>query len=550
MVCTECTFVTQLKHHFQYHINTHKGVRPYPCSMCDYRGTNLAMLKSHLKTHKKYSCADCEYSAASIEILQAHMNAENHKSAPVLNTMRVMSRVVGLANKRKNTNSRRPGGLKTRKRFALNGSQTDSVALPTKEPTDTFPSPLNAFHLSQSFGPSHLSPQNQLGGLGVGGSSAVWPGSLNLWPAAFPLAGSPGQLASSFGLPQPLPFSAKSSENPLLTCEFCSFSTSNQSHLMHHVTSQHRQLLNSILQSSKLPLDGSSGSQPMSHNRKSMPPRTMDSSALPSPSLNSGANPLPRFSGNNHAADNCSTDTSVVAGEKMDSQVSHGQANPVLPLDLSCVQEPCQKPSRRKGVARKLAVEQIEDEDVTKYFSDFLPTPQEFCDKSVAGVAEHVSDSRERSEMRSDPKMETESDELIQESQNNEQVDPLQETSRPSPQRLLSKPGDKPNLISGKNCKESSVSVPPLLDEKQEGDERKDSQLDTANRNATASKKSPSKTYKCHHCGIIFLDYILYSMHSGYHNFDDPLRCNICGRRSNDIHEFYTHIGKYAHPES
>lgn len=479
------------------------------------------------------------------------MNAENHKAAPVLNAMRVMSRVVGLGNKRKNPNSRHPGGLKTRKRFALNGSQMDSVALPTTEPTDSFATPLNAsalnaYHLNQSFGPSHLSPQNQLGGLGVGGSSAVWPGSLNLWPGAFPLAGSPGQLASSFALPQPLPFSAKSSENPLLTCEFCSFSTSNQSHLMHHVTSQHRQLLNSILQSSELPLDGSSGSRPMSHNRKSTPPRT----TLSSPSLHSGGNSLPRFSGNDHAADNRSVDPSVIAVEKMDSQVSQGKANPVLPLDLSCVQEPCQKPSRRKGVARKLAVEQIEDEDVTEYFSDFLPTPQEFCDKSVAGAAEHVSDSREHSEMRSDPKMETELEELIQESQNKEQVDLLQETSKSSSQRLLSKPGDKPNLISGKNCKEKAAPMPPLLDVKQEGDVRKDGQLDTAKRNSATNKKSPSKTYKCHHCGIIFLDYILYSMHSGYHNFDDPLRCNICGRRSNDIHEFYTHIGKYAHPES
>src|SRR6218665_3753009 len=56
MACSECTFITPLKHHFQYHINRHKGVRPYPCSLCDNRGTNLTLLKTHLKTHKSYSC--------------------------------------------------------------------------------------------------------------------------------------------------------------------------------------------------------------------------------------------------------------------------------------------------------------------------------------------------------------------------------------------------------------------------------------------------------------------------------------------------------------
>src|SRR6218665_1625649 len=59
MACSECTFITPLKHNLQDHINTHKGVHPYPLSLCDYRGTKLAMPKSHLKTHKKYSCADC-----------------------------------------------------------------------------------------------------------------------------------------------------------------------------------------------------------------------------------------------------------------------------------------------------------------------------------------------------------------------------------------------------------------------------------------------------------------------------------------------------------
>lgn len=68
------------------------------------------------------------------------------------------------------------------------------------------------------------------------------------------------------------------------------------------------------------------------------------------------------------------------------------------------------------------------------------------------------------------------------------------------------------------------------------------------------SKSLPAQklvnTYDCGHCGIRFQDYILYSMHSGYHNFNDPLQCNFCGRKYDNFYEFYEHIGKVEHPES
>ena len=100
-------------------------------------------------------------------------------------------------------------------------------------------------------------PTNQSAHLG--GSNVVWPESLILWAAAFPMEATSNQLAHTFALPQAPTFSPKSSENSLFTCEFCSFRASNQSHLMNRVTNQHKQLLNSAPQSNILPLDGSSG---------------------------------------------------------------------------------------------------------------------------------------------------------------------------------------------------------------------------------------------------------------------------------------------------
>jgi len=64
-------------------------------------------------------------------------------------------------------------GNERRKRLALlNGSQTDSVAAVSMESSDTLATPLNAFHLNQSLGPTQV--HNRPGGLG--GLNIVWPG--------------------------------------------------------------------------------------------------------------------------------------------------------------------------------------------------------------------------------------------------------------------------------------------------------------------------------------------------------------------------------------
>lgn len=53
--------------------------------------------------------------------------------------------------------------------------------------------------------------------------------------------------------------------------------------------------------------------------------------------------------------------------------------------------------------------------------------------------------------------------------------------------------------------------------------------------------------YECQHCGIIFPDQILYSMHMGYHNKSDPFQCNLCGQRTKDRRDFFSHISMVAH---
>ncbi|XP_055363189.1 zinc finger protein Eos-like isoform X2 [Betta splendens] len=57
----------------------------------------------------------------------------------------------------------------------------------------------------------------------------------------------------------------------------------------------------------------------------------------------------------------------------------------------------------------------------------------------------------------------------------------------------------------------------------------------------------PGAVYPCGHCKVIFLDYVMFTIHMGCHGFRDPLECNVCGHRSRDRYEFSSHIARGEH---
>nr|XP_057922605.1 zinc finger protein Aiolos-like [Doryrhamphus excisus] len=57
----------------------------------------------------------------------------------------------------------------------------------------------------------------------------------------------------------------------------------------------------------------------------------------------------------------------------------------------------------------------------------------------------------------------------------------------------------------------------------------------------------PGAVYPCSHCKVIFLDYVMFTIHMGCHGFRDPLECNVCGHRSRDRYEFSSHIVRGEH---
>lgn len=88
LTCPKCPFVTEYKHHLEYHLNNHTGAKPFKCDQCMYTCVNKSMLNSHKKSHSdvyQYRCRDCGYVTKYCHSLKVHLRKYRHEPAMVLN---------------------------------------------------------------------------------------------------------------------------------------------------------------------------------------------------------------------------------------------------------------------------------------------------------------------------------------------------------------------------------------------------------------------------------------------------------------------------------
>lgn len=77
LCCDICDFVTEYKHHLEYHYRNHNGQKPFKCSTCAYTCVNKSMLNSHMKSHTpnfQHKCQDCTYQTKYGHSLKVYLN--------------------------------------------------------------------------------------------------------------------------------------------------------------------------------------------------------------------------------------------------------------------------------------------------------------------------------------------------------------------------------------------------------------------------------------------------------------------------------------------
>lgn len=84
ILCKLCPFVTEFKHHYEYHVRNHDGAKPFKCTECNYSCVNKSMLNSHLKSHSdvyQYRCQNCSYATKYVHSLKLHLRKYEHQPA-------------------------------------------------------------------------------------------------------------------------------------------------------------------------------------------------------------------------------------------------------------------------------------------------------------------------------------------------------------------------------------------------------------------------------------------------------------------------------------
>lgn len=68
-------------------------------------------------------------------------------------------------------------------------------------------------------------------------------------------------------------------------------------------------------------------------------------------------------------------------------------------------------------------------------------------------------------------------------------------------------------------------------------------------RDTSDSKDKPeiADQFTCQYCEISFGNDVMYTVHMGYHGYQNPFTCNMCGHQCSDKVSFFLHIAKSKH---
>jgi hunchback-like protein len=509
LFCPKCIFVTEYKHHLEYHLRNHYGTKPFKCTHCNYSCVNKSMLNSHMKSHNnvyQYRCADCTYATKYCHSLKLHLKKYQHKPAMVLNqdgTSNPLPMLDVFGNKRA------PKGKK--------GARAEE---------------------EQLMMPPSILPQ-------FGGGFPTFPGGL---PPGLMQMVMQQQLAAGGGPKGPPPsyrpqerergVSPPSMMPDQLRCDKCEFVTSSvevhKNHMVLHASSE-RSTLHQLLSSSPLqskPREESpfppalASPRPQPYHRPPHP--FMDRPVSPPSQPAAGPNPfLPNFPGFNPFLQGLVPNPAIQAlmeeRRKKDREARDG-----IPSSPDSIASPGRKeeaplpPNKRLKPdffqnlynQRMMASEQKSGQP-SPPLSNVLDLSKESGDGPVGGGS-HGSSSGDDSASAGN----------------------RSKSSSPS----LTSSGTK-NRRKGKAFK----IVQQHEDQSNSEEEGSASPATMPTLMPVSRPAAMSEQLMCNFCGISFQNTMMHKIHMGYHGFDDPFKCNQCGDESTDALNFFLHIARKEH---
>ncbi|KAJ9588632.1 hypothetical protein L9F63_018066 [Diploptera punctata] len=445
-------FITDLKHHMQYHLLNHFEDRPHKCPKCSYRCVNKSMLNSHLKSHShvyQYRCLDCSYATKYCHSLKMHLRRNKHKPAMVLNPDGTPNPepVIDVYGTRRGPKQRSKTVSTLNTTPTITHTKLTNNIPPSSHPCMPKFIPTNHVDIPFSYVYNHILPNAFPGN----------PISPNI--PAFP------QNANHFAENRndtPLPLTGIPVENTL-------------NGLYYHMNNNNN---NNIFNKESL---------------KEKPDHVINEN-------NEDLNKIPN-------------------GKPLDLRKIEGtseeQKNSVYNLDPSPGKMPSMQKTavknRRKGPPYKL-------EHISRKLQ------QRIADGDLYNLANSNGNLYE---------------EATNTTVNNRNVNrnSVSSTEEGNDVEALTK------ITNTTNVNGSSVSST------EEGNDAEDLTKITREerRNVQETEGAERKGYSCQYCGITFIDATLYTIHIGYHGFENPFRCNFCGTQTEDKIAFNIHLARVQH---
>ncbi|XP_017073612.2 protein hunchback [Drosophila eugracilis] len=485
--CPKCPFVTEFKHHLEYHIRKHKNQKPFQCDKCSYTCVNKSMLNSHRKSHSsvyQYRCADCDYATKYCHSFKLHLRKYGHKPGMVLDEDGTPnpSLVIDVYGTRRGPKSKNGGPISSG--GSGSGSRKPNVAAvapqqqqsqPIQPPTSQLSAALQGFPLVQSnSAPTAASPV-----LPLPASPAKSVASVDQTPS----------LPSPANLLPPLASLLQQNRNmaffPYWNLNLQMLAAQQQAAVLAQLSPRMREQLQ---QQNQQQSDNEEEEQDDEYERKSV-----------------------------DSAMDLSQGTPVKEDEQQQQQQQQPLAMNLKVEDEATPLMSSSTASRRKGRVLKLdTLLQLRSEAMTspeqlKVPSGNMPT----ASSPIAGrkpmPEEHCSGTSS-----ADESMET-------------AHVPQANTSASS---TASSSGNSSNASSNGNSSSNSssngttsaVTAPP-----------------------SGTPAAAGAIYECKYCDIFFKDAVLYTIHMGYHSCDDVFKCNMCGEKCDGPVGLFVHMARNAH---
>ncbi|XP_058464028.1 protein hunchback [Malaya genurostris] len=467
LTCPKCPFVTEYKHHLEYHLRNHQRSKPFQCTKCSYSCVNKSMLNSHMKSHSnvfQFRCADCNYATKYCHSLKLHLRKYAHKPGVVLN-------MDGTPNPLPIIDvygTRRGPKAKPQK-------STDLKTETSQPPQSPAQAPLTPL--------SHQSVPVQ--------NPFTPPSGHNLARNLLPHQLLQSPLANMFK-------NAASNNLPLfpyLNLNFQMFAD-QQAAIAQLSPNFHQQFSNQFHDK----LNGEESNETPSKNNLS-PSSSSSSSASSIASVTNNSNP--------NLSDELLKQITAAAA---DSSNLKAESHTTTDTDMDYLNSGEDLPASKRAT--------------------FTPhTPSTSTDIGSSNAVGVGSGSKNRRKGRAFKL---------------ERLNEFTKTLNTAGPMVMDNSDDEHTDEDHRRQPAASVltAINKQKTPEKAGDSKESTSVTSIN---SAVQTTPTRCFECKYCDISFKNDVMYTIHMGYHGYDDVYKCNMCGEKSEDRIGFFLHIARKAH---